>query len=146
MGRLLRVFTVRDASSFPPQPAPIPYVAVPEGSAPKKSVLRTLLTRMAVGLVMIVCFLGILYSHHWVVVGFVGVVQIMSFRELLAVRHKEVKEQQIPWFRSLSWLAFAIVEFAAYGQQVLHALRLTMVPVLGALPRGWFRSALGPVG
>ena len=82
---------------------------------------------MGVGLIMIFVFLSILYSHHWVVVSFVVMLQVMSFRELIGVRYKEVKEQQLPYFRTLSWLAFAICEFAAYGIPVLRALNLEIV-------------------
>jgi hypothetical protein len=71
---------------------------------------RKLVIRMSVGLVMIGVFLSILYSHHWVVVAFCILLQVLSFRELVAVRFKEVKEQQLPFFRTLSWFAFAICE------------------------------------
>lgn len=53
--------------------------------------VRKLLTRMGVGLVMIFAFLMILYSHHGIVVAFVLLLQILSFRELIGVRYKEVK-------------------------------------------------------
>lgn len=76
---------------------------------------------------MIFVFLAILYSHHWVVVCFVVLLQVLSFRELISVRYKEVKEQQLPYFRTLSWFAFLICEFAAYGAQVLRALELNAV-------------------
>jgi CDP-diglyceride synthetase len=67
---------------------------------------------------MIFVFLSILYSHHWVVVAFLLFLQVSSFRELLGVRYKEVKEVQLPYFRTLSWFAFFICEFSAYGLQV----------------------------
>lgn len=73
---------------------------------------------------MIGFFFAILFSNHWVVVCFVSLLQVLSFRELIGVRYKEVKEQQIPWFRSLSWFAFSIVEFSAYGARVMRALGL----------------------
>ncbi len=104
------------------------------GPATRESALRKLAVRMSMGLVMIGVFLSILYSHHWIVVCFVVLLQVMSFRELVGVRFKEVKEQQLPFFRTLSWFAFVICEFAAYGRQVLEALGLAeLAPYHGAL-------------
>ena len=138
--------------SSPVSPAASPSAS----SANPEARLQKLLLRMGVGLVMIAVFIAILLSHHWVVVAFCILLQIMSFRELISVRFKEVKEQQLPWFRTLSWLAFwicevffffffffffcsfsvftLVVQFAAYGTHVLEALELdSVVPYHGAI-------------
>ena len=64
--------------------------------------------------------MSLMYSRHWVVVVFLIVLQIMSFRELIGVRYREAKEQQLPWFRTLSWFAFCLSEFVAYGAQAMR--------------------------
>lgn len=126
-------------------------VAVAAGAAKvgvTETPLRKLLVRMGIGLLMIGVFLSILYSHHWIVVAFVvllqvsfflsaslaacrrltspSLAQVASFRELIGVRFKEVKEQQLPFFRTLSWFAFCICEFAAYGRQVCNLSVLSL--------------------
>ena len=61
------------------------------GTRPRSSFLcwfaAPALTR-AFSQVMIFVFLSILYSRHWVVVLFVMLLQVMSFRELVGVRFK----------------------------------------------------------
>eukprot|EP00956_Cyclotella_meneghiniana_P011358 scaffold15946_cov31-Cyclotella_meneghiniana.AAC.1 len=84
-----------------------------------------ILTRAISGLIMITLFIGILLSGHLYVCAFVGLLQILLFRELVTVRyaaHFDRIEQTIPLFRTTQWMWFFTSLFYTYSEFVVEVL------------------------
>eukprot|EP01116_Phalansterium_solitarium_P003636 TRINITY_DN14454_c0_g1_i1.p1 TRINITY_DN14454_c0_g1~~TRINITY_DN14454_c0_g1_i1.p1 ORF type:complete len:494 (-),score=163.60 TRINITY_DN14454_c0_g1_i1:122-1510(-) len=64
---------------------------------------RKFFTRSISGLVMILVFAIILYSSHFLVSLFVVVLQVVVFKEIIALRYIEAKEKKLWGFRTLHW-------------------------------------------
>eukprot|EP01091_Cochliopodium_minus_P014574 TRINITY_DN4970_c0_g1_i2.p1 TRINITY_DN4970_c0_g1~~TRINITY_DN4970_c0_g1_i2.p1 ORF type:complete len:371 (-),score=87.21 TRINITY_DN4970_c0_g1_i2:8-1120(-) len=79
-----------------------------------------MLTRIAMGAIMIFVFTLIICSSHKYIALFVSIIQIICFREVLSVRYKEVKEKNLFGFRTLSWYLMFIAFFMIYGKNVVN--------------------------
>jgi len=84
-----------------------------EDKAPKKSAMeiaqekyRKFFTRTIWGSLMIMAFALILYTDHTLVCVFVVVLQIIVFKEMIALRYTEAKEKNLWGFRTLHWHFF----------------------------------------
>jgi phosphatidate cytidylyltransferase len=65
-------------------------------------------TRSIWGLIMIIAWTGILYSDHYLVCLFVVILQIIVFKELIALRYAEAKEKNLYGFRTVHWFVFSL--------------------------------------
>jgi len=74
---------------------------------------------------MIAFFSIILYTDHLMVSIFVVILQVIVFKEMLAVRYVEAKERELWGFRTLNWYFLFGTLFFAYGATVLeHCYKL----------------------
>jgi phosphatidate cytidylyltransferase len=64
---------------------------------------RKFFTRSFWGILMIIVFAMILWLGHVAVSAFVIFLQIMVFKEMLAIRYSEAKERNLWGFRTLHW-------------------------------------------
>lgn len=84
--------TSAESNSNEAPPAPQP------GSKLKSLVIRTI-----AGIIMLVGFLFLLRTSHVVVSGFVILLQVLVYREMVSLRFKEAKERNLMAFRTLNW-------------------------------------------
>lgn len=68
-----------------------------------QSKLYTFVLRFITGLIMIIGFLILLNTSHVIITCFVICLQILVFREIIALRYKEAKEKNLFGFRTLNW-------------------------------------------
>jgi phosphatidate cytidylyltransferase len=125
------------ASETDPPPPPPPRNSE---SKPMK-----ILTRAISGLIMITCFVGILLSGHLYVCTFVGVLQILLFRELVTVRyaaHFDRIEQTIPLFRTTQWMWFFTSLFYTYSEFVVEVLIKSNISLHGFIDYAQLAPAL----
>ena len=93
-----------------------------EGKAkPAQTKLSKLITRCVSGLLMFVLFAAIVYLGHLTIAGTMITLQIFTFSELVNLRYVKAKEKNMPFFRTLQWLWFAVAMFFAHGSSWLKA-------------------------
>ena len=80
---------------------------------------RKFFTRSVWGSLMIIVFAAILYLGHAFVSLFVMLIQVMVFKEMIAVRYIEAKERKISGFRTLHWFILFATLFYVNGPQLL---------------------------
>eukprot|EP01012_Entosiphon_sulcatum_P026468 TRINITY_DN3192_c0_g1_i1.p1 TRINITY_DN3192_c0_g1~~TRINITY_DN3192_c0_g1_i1.p1 ORF type:complete len:434 (+),score=85.60 TRINITY_DN3192_c0_g1_i1:665-1966(+) len=85
-----------------------------------ESKLGKVITRSVYGGLMILGFAGILYLGHLYVCVLVLLLQCVLFWELLNVRYKAEKAKQVPLFRTIQWLWFALTVYFTYGDELLQ--------------------------
>lgn len=68
-----------------------------------KSFLRTLITRIIMGIFMIIFFAIVLSQNRIWVCAFTVGVQIAVFREIVSIRYQQAKEKKLWYFRTLNW-------------------------------------------
>lgn len=81
---------------------------------------RNFFTRTVWGMLMIIVFGVILYTHHLLVSFFVLILQTLVFKEMIALRYIEAKEKNLPGFRTLHWYFLFITLFYTYGTTALE--------------------------
>ena len=104
-----------------------------------------IITRAISGLIMITLFIGILLSGHLYVCTFVGIIQILLFRELVTVRyaaHFDRIEQTIPLFRTTQWMWFFTSLFYTYSEFVVEVLIKSNISLHGFIDYAQFAPAL----
>lgn len=69
---------------------------------------------------MVAAFAGIIISGHIPVILLVFFLQLMAFRELIAIAHVPSIERQLPWFRSLMWYFLLVSCYFLYGESLIH--------------------------
>ncbi len=60
-------------------------------------------TRFVAGLVMIAVFTGLIAMGPFTVMLLIVGVQIIVFREVIAIAHLQSKERHLKWFRTIAW-------------------------------------------
>jgi phosphatidate cytidylyltransferase len=83
--------------------------------------LSKLMTRCVSGLLMLIVFVVIVYLGHLTIAGTMITLQIFTFSELVNLRYVKAKEKNMPFFRTLQWLWFAVAMFFAHGSSWLKA-------------------------
>lgn len=81
---------------------------------------RKFFTRSFMGGLMIFVFGAILYCDHTVTALFVVLLQVMMFREMIALRYIEAKERNLFGFRTFHWYLLLVSFVVAYGQPMLQ--------------------------
>lgn len=82
--------------------------------------LVKMVTRSLVASIMFFVAGMILNAGHVVVAAFAFGLQVMVFKELLAVRYELAKEKKIPYFRTIVWMWFAVACFYSFGLGFLN--------------------------
>lgn len=80
----------------------------------------TFITRTIWTLVMISFFFAAMFSGHIYVLMIITAVQIVSFKEVIAIAQVPLKQRDLPITRSLNWYFFAITMYFLYGESVIY--------------------------
>jgi phosphatidate cytidylyltransferase len=103
---------------------------------PRHGLLVKMFTRSVASVVMAAIAHTVFSAGHLVVAAVVTALQILVFKEILAVRYDLAREREIPYFRTVVWLWFFVAVFYAYGITYLRApfggaeFLLQTIPVL----------------
>ncbi|GMI24204.1 hypothetical protein TeGR_g6525 [Tetraparma gracilis] len=94
--------------------------------AKDESKASKIFTRVFWGVIMVLGFLGVMFSGHVWICGLVFMLEVRLFQELVKVRyntHIDTIEKKVPLFRTLQWLWFSAAMFYCYSDFVLEVLK-----------------------
>lgn len=69
---------------------------------------------------MISGFFGAMFAGHVYVLMIITAVQIISFKEVIAIAQVPTKQKNLPLTRSLNWYFLAITMYFLYGESVIY--------------------------
>ncbi|KAL4990221.1 cytidylyltransferase family-domain-containing protein [Aspergillus falconensis] len=129
-GRRPSISDASDAASDPgspskngavAQPATIPEEkpeAPPLDEYQKKK--QTFITRTIWTFLMIAGFFIAMFSGHIYIIGLVTAIQIISFKEVIAIANVPSKEKNIRFTKSLNWYFLGTSMYFLYGESVIY--------------------------
>ncbi|KAL1997097.1 hypothetical protein VTN49DRAFT_7962 [Thermomyces lanuginosus] len=116
-----------DAPSEPGSPSKASHVVKHETIKEEKPELseyekkkQTFITRTIWTFVMIAGFFTAMFSGHLYLVAIVTTVQIMSFKEVIAIANVPSKEKNLRFTKSLNWYFLATTMYFLYGESVVY--------------------------
>lgn len=69
---------------------------------------------------MIGGFFGAMFAGHVYVLMIITMVQIVSFKEVIAIAQVPAKQRDLPLTRSLNWYFLAVTMYFLYGESVIY--------------------------
>ena len=69
---------------------------------------------------MIAVFFAAMLSGHIYVIGIVTAIQIVSFKEVIAIANVPSRQKNLPFTRSLNWYFLGTVMYFLYGESVIY--------------------------
>lgn len=81
---------------------------------------QTFITRTIWTFVMIAGFFISMFSGHIYIIGIVTAIQIVSFKEVIAIANAPSKEKNIRFTKSLNWYFLATTMYFLYGESVIY--------------------------
>ncbi|KAL1987526.1 hypothetical protein VTN96DRAFT_3453 [Rasamsonia emersonii] len=93
-------------------------VAPPMSEYEKKK--QTFITRTIWTFVMIAGFFIAMFSGHIYVIAIVTAVQILSFKEVIAIANVPSREKNLRFTKSLNWYFLATTMYFLYGESVIY--------------------------
>ncbi|KAL1998554.1 hypothetical protein VTN02DRAFT_5971 [Thermoascus thermophilus] len=81
---------------------------------------QTFITRTIWTFVMIAGFFIAMFSGHIYIIAIVTAVQIMSFKEVIAIANVPSKEKNLRFTKSLNWYFLATTMYFLYGESVIY--------------------------
>ncbi|MCJ1232163.1 hypothetical protein MMC14_000112 [Varicellaria rhodocarpa] len=81
---------------------------------------QTFITRTIWTFVMIAVFFVAMLSGHIYVIGIVTAIQIVSFKEVIAIANVPSRQKNLPFTRSLNWYFLGTVMYFLYGESVIY--------------------------
>ncbi|KAL9103755.1 MAG: hypothetical protein Q9163_001214 [Psora crenata] len=90
----------------------------PQSEYEKKK--QTFITRTIWTFVMIAAFFVALFSGHIYVIGIVTAIQIVSFKEVIAIANVPSRAKNLPFTRSLNWYFLGTTMYFLYGESVIY--------------------------
>ena len=69
---------------------------------------------------MIAGFFVCLFSGHIYVIGIVTAIQIISFKEVIAIAQVPSRAKNLPFTRSLNWYFLGTTMYFLYGESVIY--------------------------
>ena len=97
---------------------PIPEETPAPSDYEKKK--QTFVTRTIWTFVMIGIFFGAMFIGHIYMIAIVTAVQIVSFKEVIAISSVPTKEKNLPLTKSLNWYFLTITMYFLYGESVIY--------------------------
>ena len=97
----------------------------PQSEYEKKK--ATFITRTIWTLVMIGTFFTSMFAGHIYILMIITAVQIISFKEVIAIAQVPQKQKSLPLTKSLNWYFFAITIFYLYGESVIYYFKHVLV-------------------
>jgi len=80
----------------------------------------TFITRTIWSLAMIAVFFGAMFAGHVYILMIITIVQIVSFKEVIAIAQVPTKQKNLPLTRALNWYFLAITMYFLYGESVIY--------------------------
>ncbi|KAI5818933.1 cytidylyltransferase family-domain-containing protein [Pyronema omphalodes] len=81
---------------------------------------QTFITRTIWTLAMIALFFGSMAAGHLYIIAIVTVVQIITFKEVIAIANVPSKEKKLQFTKSLNWYFLATTMYFLYGESVIY--------------------------
>ena len=81
---------------------------------------QTFITRTIWTLVMIAFFFVAMFSGHIYMIGIITAIQIISFKEVIAIANVPSKSKNLRFTRSLKWYFLGTVMYYLYGESVIY--------------------------
>ncbi|KAL3435188.1 cytidylyltransferase family-domain-containing protein [Aspergillus tetrazonus] len=129
-GRRPSISDASDAASDPGSPSKNGVVAQPATIPEEKTEAppldeyqkkkQTFITRTIWTFVMIAGFFIAMFSGHIYIIGLVTAVQIISFKEVIAIANVPSKEKNIRFTKSLNWYFLGTSMYFLYGESVIY--------------------------
>ncbi|KAG5438445.1 hypothetical protein PCANB_002934 [Pneumocystis canis] len=69
---------------------------------------------------MIFGFLVIIAAGHIWIIVLLTIIQVIVFKELIAIVNIADKEKKLPWFRTLNWYFLSTTLYFAYGESLIY--------------------------
>lgn len=69
---------------------------------------------------MIAAFFVCLFSGHIYIIGIVTGIQIVSFKEVIAIANVPSRAKNLPFTRSLNWYFLGAAMYFLYGESVIY--------------------------
>ncbi|KAI9696787.1 MAG: hypothetical protein M1836_005149 [Candelina mexicana] len=90
----------------------------PESEYEKKR--QTFITRTIWTLVMIACFFAAMFMGHIYIIAIVTAIQIVSFKEVIAIANVPSRARRLRFTKSLNWYFLATTMYFLYGESVIY--------------------------
>jgi len=68
---------------------------------------------------MIFPFFFVIFSGHLSIILLVLVIQVLIFKEIIAIAHYPSQEKKLPWFRIINWYFLFVGIYYLYGQGIM---------------------------
>ncbi|MCJ1483966.1 hypothetical protein MMC06_004134 [Schaereria dolodes] len=81
---------------------------------------QTFITRTIWTFVMIAGFFAAMLSGHIYIIGIVTAIQIVSFKEVIAIANVPSRANNLPFTRSLNWYFLGTTMYFLYGESVIY--------------------------
>jgi phosphatidate cytidylyltransferase len=81
---------------------------------------QTFVTRSIWTFVMIGAFFGAMFMGHIYIIGIVTAVQIVSFKEVIAIANVPSRARQLRFTKALNWYWLATTMYFLYGESVIY--------------------------
>ena len=81
---------------------------------------RTFITRSIWTFVMIGGFFGAMFMGHIYIIAIVTAVQIVSFKEVIAIANVPSRARQLRFTKALNWYWLATTMYFLYGESVIY--------------------------
>lgn len=83
---------------------------------------------------MIFLFFIAMFSGHIYIIGIVTAIQIISFKEVIAIANVPSREKNIRFTKSLNWYFLATTMYFLYGESVIYYFKHILLVEKGLLP------------
>lgn len=81
---------------------------------------QTFITRAIWTFVMIGAFFGAMFMGHIYIIGIVTAVQIVSFKEVIAIANVPSRARRLRFTKALNWYWLATTMYFLYGESVIY--------------------------
>ncbi|ORX81872.1 phosphatidate cytidylyltransferase [Anaeromyces robustus] len=76
-------------------------------------------TRTLWTFVMIFGFFAVIFSGHFSIIMLVLILQVLIFKEIIAIAHYPSQEKKLPWFRIINWYFLFASVYYLYGEGIM---------------------------
>ena len=81
---------------------------------------KNFFTRTIWTFVMIATFFVAMFAGHIYVIGIITAIQIISFKEVIAIANVPSRARNLPFTRSLNWYFLGTTMYFLYGESVIY--------------------------
>ncbi|TGZ82932.1 phosphatidate cytidylyltransferase [Ascodesmis nigricans] len=95
---------------------------------------QTFITRTVWTLAMIALFFGAMAAGHLYMISIITAVQIMTFKEVIAIADVPSRDRQLRFTKSLNWYFLASTMYFLYGESVIYYFKHILLVDVFLLP------------